>query len=342
MRDDLPDSDSMAAAWIARRDRNLSAAEQDEFLEWLRAHPRNAEAWRTAESAWRRLERLKEWQPGHSSAANPDLLAQPRRRRRRSQVVWTALSTAVAAVLLVVLSRPTVLPPQGVDLPGTPAVVRHEPQQRTLSDGSVVEWRPGTTFDVDFSASERRIILHAGEAHFVVAKNPARPFIVEAGRTTVRAVGTAFNVQHSAGEVQVLVTEGKVQVHPDPAAASLDSSEAAAVPVLVAGERIHIDRAAPLAPSISHPTALEIEKALSWQGLRLEFRDLPLREVVEEFNRHSRHGPRLKVADEATGALRIGGTFRAENAEAFIRLLESSFGVAIQRQPDGSATLRHR
>ena len=52
----------------------------------------------------------------------------------------------------------------------------------------------------------------SGEAYFTVAKNPGRPFVVAAGGVGVRAVGTAFNVRLDSDAVEVLVTEGRVQV----------------------------------------------------------------------------------------------------------------------------------
>ncbi len=48
--------------------------------------------------------------------------------------------------------------------------------------------------------------LEAGEAHFAVAPDAARPFVVRVGGVAVRAVGTAFNVRYAAdGAVEVTV-----------------------------------------------------------------------------------------------------------------------------------------
>ena len=54
--------------------------------------------------------------------------------------------------------------------------------------------------------------LVRGEAHFVVAADASRPFVVSAGAVSVRAVGTEFVVRYSAREIGVLVTEGRVAV----------------------------------------------------------------------------------------------------------------------------------
>ncbi|MBI4626652.1 MAG: FecR domain-containing protein [Verrucomicrobia bacterium] len=54
--------------------------------------------------------------------------------------------------------------------------------------------------------------LARGKAHFTVAKNPSRPFVVSAGGGDVQAVGTVFNIRLRSEAIEVFVTEGKVQV----------------------------------------------------------------------------------------------------------------------------------
>jgi transmembrane sensor len=96
--------------------------------------------------------------------------------------------------------------------------------------------------------------------------------------------------------------------------------------------------AAPRELQVHEVTPAEIERALSWQGLRLEFVDMPLGDVVAEFNRYNLR--KLVVGDAKTAAILVGGNFRADNVDAFVRLLDSSFGVtAFQR---GSAIVLRR
>jgi transmembrane sensor len=83
---------------------------------------------------------------------------------------------------------------------------------------------------------------------------------------------------------------------------------------------------------INDVTPAQIEHALAWQGLRLEFQEMRLGDVVAEFNRYNRR--KLVVRDGAAAAIVVGGSFRADNAEAFVRLLESSFGVTARAEGD--------
>jgi transmembrane sensor len=214
------------------------------------------------------------------------------------------------------------------------------PERLTLADGTVVDLNHGGKIETDFTAELRRVRLVSGEAHFTVAKNPARPFVVDAGGVAVRAVGTAFGVRRGSGAVEVLVTEGKVQVERSaaPSVTAAPKVESSPTP-LVAGERAVVQMAAPeRPPSVAAVSAQEISRALAWQGVRLEFEALPLAQVVAEFN--LRNAQRLVVGDAATGRLRVGGSFRADHVEAFVRLLEASFGVVAERRADGAIELR--
>jgi len=335
--------EATASAWLARRDRGLTATEQDAYLEWLRADLRHGVMIAHLEKTWGALDALAEWRPAHSARPNPDLLATPRARPRRwarltkfpFAVRTLAAAAAVALGIFVLQSNVPETPPSS----GTVRVIP-SPERLTLEDGSVVELNHGGKIETEFTAEMRRVRLVRGEAHFTVTKNPARPFIVEANGVAVRAVGTAFNVRHASDAVEVLVTEGKVQVERPVAAIVSSRVQSPITPTaLVAGERAIVDTTAPAAqPVVAAVTPTEMARALSWQGVRLEFAELPLAEVVTEFNLRNRQ--QLVVEDAATGRLRVGGSFRADNVDAFVRLLEASFGVSAQRRADGVLVLR--
>jgi transmembrane sensor len=168
--------------------------------------------------------------------------------------------------------------------------------------------------------------LRDGEVYLTVARDAARPFLVEAGGVTVRAIGTAFNVRRDRDAVEVIVTEGRVQLEP-----------AGGAPVsLAAGERA---RAAPgERPVVSATDPAAVARELAWRTVRLEFEALPLESVIVEFN--LRNTRQLAVGDAAAGRVKVAGTFRADEPEAFARLLEASFGIAVQRSATGPWVLR--
>jgi transmembrane sensor len=223
-----------ASAWLARRDRGLTAAEQDAYLEWLRADPAHAAAMKYQERVWSVLDHLEQWRPAHSAAPNPDLLAPPRSRRP----YWLATAgLALAAAVAVLITVPRSAAPAALAdrTPRREAIVHPAPERRILDDGSVVELNRDAKIEVVFTAGERRVKLLSGEAYFTVAKNPARPFIVEASGVAVRAIGTAFSVALGHTDVAVLVTQGSVQVLDQTRTTDLAAGNGAVV--LGAGQR---------------------------------------------------------------------------------------------------------
>ena len=313
--------ESAAAQWLARRDRGLAAAEQDAYLQWLFESPAHGVAISRLEKTWRALDQLEKWRPRYSPQPNPDLLAPPRRRYWR----WSGALAAAAMVVFAFITwgpRPaeTVAPRQAIIHPG--------PERLTLEDGSIVELNAGAKVEVAFTPAERRVQLVRGEAHFTVAKNPSRPFIVSVNKLSVRAVGTAFSVSLNREAVSVLVTEGKVRLDETPAATEDAEPAPHELSHVSAGQQavINMSQASlPLVPEVREVTPSEIERALSWQGLRLEFVDMPLADVVAEFNRYNQR--KLVIDDTRTGTMLVGGNFRADNVETFVRLLEAGFGV---------------
>ena len=322
-----------AAEWALRHDRGLTAAEQDEFSQWLAADPHHRAAWAEHRWGWDELDRLAGLQTSLHAVPDPELLA-PRRRR----VVRFALPVlAAAAVITLGLFVWSVKGPMsaGPEAPAGPRMLAPI-EQRELADGSVIELNRGAVVTAHYSAGERRVRLERGEAHFKVAKDPARPFFVEAGGVTVRAVGTAFNVRLDPAAVEVLVTEGKVGVQrADPGVPGPRIEE----PLnLAVGERTVVSLApsAP-APQVTVVPPAEIEARLAWQPRLLDFTNAPLAEIVAEFNRHN--PVRLVIEAASLRELKLSATFRSDNVEGFVRLMESDFGMRAEWRGDGAIVL---
>lgn len=328
--------EQQAAAWVLRIDRGLTPAEQDEFLQWLTTDRRHGSALARHKENWSRLNVLGQWRPEHSPRPNPDLLAPSPRAAlhllapKRNWLLPLSLAAALAIGAFVWWQRPI---PTG-EISGGRAIASIT--QRTLEDGSVVELNRGAEISVLYTPGERRVQLEHGEAHFTVAKNKARPFIVSAGGVAVRAVGTAFNVRLDAATVDILVTEGRIQINPPrPEGKTADSGPA----VLDAGQHtsVSLTPSATL-PAVSPVTAAQAAEMLAWQPRMLDFTATPLLGIVSAFNRHN--APiRLVVDNPALASVQISASLRSDNVEGFIRMLEGGFGVHAERTGD-TITLR--
>jgi transmembrane sensor len=306
-----------------RRDRGLSAAESIDYELWLAADPRHAAAMQRTSAAWSLLDRIPE------SAAAPVLAADARRRSFwRRTIAFGSLAAAALVVGLFIWSRP---------LPADPALVAFrlsattKPRLVTLSDGTVVQLNTGGAVVEEFTADTRHVTLTRGEAHFAVTKNPARPFIVQAGSLQVRAVGTAFNINLQSAVVDVIVTEGRVQL----------TTGTPDAPALNAGERATLRRAA-AGPTlvVARIGAAAITQTLAWREPLMRLGGATLAELAAEFERAT--GRRLVLADPTLAELRFGGRFRADDIDGFTHLLATTLDLDVERAADGTIVLRKK
>ena len=313
-----------AARWAVRRDRGLSAAESIDYELWLAADPRHAAAMQRTSAAWSLLDRIPE------SAAAPILAAATRRRSfwRRTVTFGSLAAAAALAVGLFVWSRPLPADPT-LSAPALSATTT--PRLVTLSDGTVVQLNTGGEVSERFTAATRHVTLTRGEAHFAVAKNPTRPFIVQAGSLQVRAVGTAFNINLQSAAVDVIVTEGRVQL----------TTGTPDAPALNAGERATLRRAAD-GPTlvVARIDAAAITQTLAWREPLMRLGGATLAELAAEFERAT--GRRLVLADPALADLRFGGRFRADDIDGFTHLLASTLDLDVERTADGAIVLRKK
>jgi transmembrane sensor len=322
----VDDIEARAADWLARLDRpDAPAAEHSDFEAWCRADPRHLAAYLRLLTVWNRLDALKAKEAPQAVAMSglPDpaacaRAAPPPRRRLFLTLALAAGLAAVAAGLAWWRWSAPFGPESGV-LVYTTALGKF--QQIRLPDGSVVVLNTDSELRVRLAAAERDISLIRGEATFEVAPDKSRPFIVVAGSTAARAVGTVFNVQKSDGSVEVLVTKGVVAVGPP------QGRVAFALAIVDAGQ---MAIAASSQVKVESLDQEEIARRLAWHDGMLLFNGQTLAVVAAEFNRYNER--KLVIADPAVGRLRIGGYFRATDLESFVRVLQERFGIVAVRE----------
>lgn len=313
-----------AADWLARREGGLDAAAAAEFARWRDGDPRHAAALRRAQATLHLLARLPETPAAAAMLAEVDALCAARPKVVPFATIWKAALALAAAACLAALFWPAKSSVDGAN--ATYATTEGHHRTLNLPDGSTLVLNASSTVAVDFQAHGRHVQLQAGEAHFYVAKDATRPFYVSAGTVTVRAVGTAFNVRRQMDAVEVLVTEGRVQVSRD-----VPAGGPAAEPIfLVAGERAFIDGVSVTNVAGYHRNAAAPATiGAPARAPRLMFNNTPLSDVVERFNRYSR--VQMEIADPDLARRSVGGNFDADNAESFINLLSVAGDVRVER-----------
>ncbi len=284
---------------------------------------------------------------GTTDAVLREMEVQVRRHRRRR---IRGAASALVALLVVGWVWQLRVPSQSPVAAPTTAVVSF-PTRQVLPDGSVVLLRAGAGLALDFSDAMRRVTLQKGEALFEVAKNPDRPFVVQAGGLDVRAVGTAFAVHLQPAAVEVLVTEGRVAVEKSEGAMasqsspsqSADNAGSAAssrtLALVPAGHRVVVEHAPqPAPPEVVPVSSAEISDRLAWRIPTLQFSRTPLVEAVAMVNKHS--PVRLVLDGAAWERVRLSGAIRADNIDALLQLLESDHGIKAEHGSENEIVLR--
>ncbi|PRA84169.1 iron dicitrate transport regulator FecR [Ochrobactrum sp. MYb29] len=169
-----------------------------------------------------------------------------------------------------------------------------------LEDGSTVQLNAGSAIAFDITDSERQVQLLRGEAYFIVAPDPQRPFTVRAANGEVTALGTEFDVKLKDGGADVVVTEHAVQVQTSATSSALNPLDALQ---LEQGHSVFYDKK----NGIGQVAMIDPVLAASWRRGHLVFENQPLEHVVEDIARHL--PGRVMIASSDLAERRITGTF---------------------------------
>lgn len=299
--------DQQAADWAGKVDRGLSAEEQSELDRWLGADMRRVGAYGRMRAIALQTERVAALGPVHSprEIARAETAWLSRRRLLRTGGAIAA-SVAVAGVTgWYWLGR------------GRYETRKGEVRQLALDDGSVVTLNTATELDVQIREDRREVEMAGGEALFDVARDPARPFVVVAGTTRVRVLGTSFIVRALPGQpVQVLVREGTVEVSRSDIAAPphrLTANMRALSPAVAEG--------APTAIAVTDVPQAVVHRALAWRDGHIDFEGETLEQAVIEFARYS--DTRIMV-DPAFAREQIAGVYQVNDPVGFARAVAGS------------------
>ena len=198
---------------------------------------------------------------------------------------------------------------------------RAERREVVLNDGSVVNLDPETQLRMELGRQQRSVALLHGRALFQVAKDPSRPFVVRAGDTQVRVVGTTFGVEQGEQSTIITVSEGKVEA---------GSSKVADAPnvFLTANQQITVRKSG----GAAKVRQVDSSRALAWSQGRLIFDSTPLSEVTAEFNRYNR--VQLQINSPELAQRTVSGVFKASDPQTLIDFISAGARVVVTRKGD--------
>ncbi|HEY2682723.1 MAG TPA: FecR family protein [Steroidobacteraceae bacterium] len=329
---------SEASAWfIEFRAGDVTGEARTQFIDWLRRSPEHIQAYLEVSRVWAEL-------PASDSAGRFDIATLIEEARRSADVIslndaapawpppayysppagkrwWERrVELATAAMLLVALA--------GIWMWGgslsSDAYATGVGEQRTiqLADGSTVELNSQSKVRVRLSEHRRDVTLVEGQALFRVAKDKSRPFIVRAGGTQVRAVGTEFDVYRKLSGTVVTVVEGKVETFED------DGRPGEPAILLSAGEQLTVGP-----HTATRPMRTDTAVATAWLQKHMVFEETPLADVAEQFNRYSRLP--LIIDGSELQRIKISGVYSSTDPASLINFLRSQPGILVIESDKG-------
>jgi transmembrane sensor len=295
-----------AADWAALMRGEPSEADAKAFDAW-RARPGNADAYARAVDDW-----------DYSGTTSRQHIEAKARGERHAP---GSLRWAVATIAAIGLALGFAWYLQGRSDEQQIAAGPMRPGELQLTDGTVVTLMDGARVDPRLSASERRVILHGGRARFDVAHDTARPFVVVAGRSETRAIGTIFEVDAREAVPRITLIKGAVEVR---------ASARSEVLRLAPGEVADVPASGPRrVPAMASPVPASL----------LAADNLPLGAIVDRANAASdRH---IALADPTLAALPVTGRFDVADIGRLARTLAAALDLDVEDR-GGTIVLRKK
>ena len=189
----------------------------------------------------------------------------------------------------------------------------------TLPDGTVVflNKNASITLPEKFEGQTRQVSMN-GEIFFNVKKNPAKPFIIEAGSGKITVKGTSFNVDYNTNTstCEVIVSTGIVEF----------SSKTNKSITLTHDEKGNLNlKNNELSESINDDI-----NYLSWKTGILVFKNSPYQQVFKDIERH--FGITIKYPDGMNSKLALTATFDHESLQSTLNVVEMMFDIKINKQ----------
>ena len=336
--------ESEALAWIAQLNGDhVTEKDLAAFREWVNRSPVHQKEIRELSALWGDLNSLTVMDEPIRQA---DLVSKRLRKRkgRKKWVAIPALAGAIAASFFFVSLSPGDFETGAnhaervVNVPLVFITSKGEQQVHSFEDGSVITLNTDSHIEVDYTNEQRDVRLLKGEALFSVAHDEQRPFLVFANDGIVRAVGTEFSVHLTKDAIDVLVSEGSVELSTlkptlptlDTTKSSAGNNKVASLGIIKAG---HTARVMASKASIEVVSEEVMDAELSWLAGHLEFTGEGLEEVVAEYARYT--DLNIHISDPELKNIRIGGVFQADKTDSFFHTLEVQFGITVD-QPDGA------
>lgn len=314
-----------ASVWLAKLDRGLSEAEVQELQRWMVSDKRHHETLFSMAQYWDKMASL-------SCLADIFPREKPAMRLYRSYAAGVAVLVA-GVIFALLLIQPDYSAKLSKTIVGAGVYEAAVGQSLLvdLPDGSQALLNTDTLLRTRYSDNWRYIVLERGEAHFTVAKDAARPFVVHAADNIIQAVGTAFNVKLKKNNIIALtVTEGVVAVADNPGPFTL-KGRVDGTPLVVAEKAVNVGKGE---AAILNAKQVSVEKIpeekllaeLSWRDGNIIFEGETLENAIDEISRYTT--VKLEITDNRIRDIKVAGIFKSGDINGLLMTLNENFDIS--------------
>lgn len=223
-----------------------------------------------------------------------------------------------ATVLVIALATYSILQLREADGDVAQVVAANKVEKRILSDGSLV-WVRGDSKLVFYEKPTEGIRYSEldGQALFEVAKDPTRPFIVQCGDARLKVLGTSFSVKARAGELELKVLTGKVNL----------SSQRENLTIDVEPNEQVIYRNGTIEKSTLSSEA--IDALVAQTEYNMEFSNVPMSQVFRKIE--DKFDVRIRLDNASIGRCRINADLTDHSLESTLQMITEVLAVTYSR-----------
>lgn len=200
-----------------------------------------------------------------------------------------------------------------------------EQKQITLDDGTIIVLNSKTAIDVQYTDTERNIILRFGEIYIETAQDTQhRPFKVLGKHGDMLALGTAFNVNQQPQKTILSVTQHKVQI---------TTKHSQQQQIVKEGQQSSFN-----AEQIFSVEKMQFEP-LVWRNGLVTVNRLNVIDFAKIIERH--YGVAIEIDPTALNLqhIEISGSFPINNLDRLLSLLQETYPIQIEKSFFGTKLL---
>lgn len=188
-----------------------------------------------------------------------------------------------------------------------------------LSDGTkvILAENSAVQYPDRFTGENRPITLVKGRGFFLVTKDPKHPFEIAIGPSTVKVLGTSFNIDYSDRKIDVSVKTGRVMFTPN---------RKSAPSILIAGDALSYNL---VKNQLTQKNGINSN---SWLTKELHFVDMPLDAVCKELSNY--YNVKVVLLDHMNTAKKLNAKFNNSSIDEVLKVLKETYPILVQQKED--------